>query len=108
MAGVRDFMRAVDARIYSSPIVRAVMSFGTSELQGCYFSKPREIVLPGGAVQHVGMSFECQYDDDIATLANGDPVAVDDYGTFRFLHELQPGGDESGKTIILLGEQLNP
>jgi hypothetical protein len=104
MAGVRDRMRRVDARIYRCPIVRAVATFGTSEIPGAFFDKPREVPMPGGAVMGVGVSFECQYDDDIAQLANGDPFTVEDYGTFRFLRELQPGGDESGKTIIELGE----
>lgn len=54
----------------------------------------------------VGVSFECQYDDDIAQLQLGDAIVIEDYGSFRFLRELQPGGDESGHTIIELGETL--
>lgn len=106
MAGVRDLMRRVDARIHRSKIVRAVAYFGTSAIPGIFFDKPREVPMPGGAVMGIGISFECTYDDDIATLAQNDHITVDDYGTYRFLRELQPGGDESGKTIIELGEVL--
>lgn len=104
MAGVRDLMTRVDARIHRSRIVRAVATFGTSDLQGAFFLEPREISMPGGNIQGVGISFECTYDDDIASLVEGDPITIDDYGTFRFLREVQPGGDESGHTIIELGE----
>lgn len=106
MAGVRDLMRRVDARIHRSKIVRAVATFGTSDLEGAFFDKPREVAMPGGAIMGIGISFECTYDDDIATLALNDTIQIDDYGTFRFLRELQPGGDESGKTIIELGEVI--
>lgn len=105
MAGVRDFMRGIDARLYASPVVHAVASFGTtSQLQGAFFNKPREVSLPNGGVMGLGISFECQYVEEIASLTEGDPISVDDYGSFRFLRELQPGGDESGKTVLLLGE----
>jgi hypothetical protein len=107
MADVRDLMRRVDARIYHSRVVRAVARFGTSEITGAYFQKPREVILPGGGVQTVGLSFECQHVPAIADLIEGDEISIDDYGTFRFLHELLPGGDESGRTIMVLGEQLN-
>jgi hypothetical protein len=106
MAGVRDLMRRVDARIHRSKIVRAVAYFGTSQIPGVFFDKPREVAMPGGAIMGIGISFECTYDEDIATLALNDQVVVDDYGSFRFLRELQPGGDESGKTIIELGEVI--
>lgn len=99
-------MRRVDARIFKSPIVRAMLTFGDIQIAGAFFLDPREVVLPGGNVMGVATSFECQYTDDIATLSEGDELAVDDYGNFRFLRELQPGGDESGKTIIELGEIL--
>lgn len=104
MAEVRDLMRRMDKRIYGSRIVHSILRFGTSELQGAFFSKPREVLVAGVGIQGVGISFECQYDDDIATLASLDEVTVDDYGTLLFRRELQPGGDESGKTIIELAE----
>lgn len=104
MADVRDLMRRMDQRIYSSRIVHAVLRFGTSELQGAFFAKPREVFIAGVGMQGVGISFECQYDDDIASLSVLDEVSIDDYGTFLFRRELQPGGDESGKTIIELAE----
>ncbi len=108
MAGVRDLMARVDARIYRSRIVRAVMTVGTHQIVGAFFSKPREVALAGGSVQSVGISFECQWDPVLATLQEQDPVSIDDYGTFRYLYPLQPGGDESGHTIIVLGEQVSP
>jgi hypothetical protein len=104
MAGVRDFMRGIDARLYAAPVVHAVARFGTDELQGAFFDKPREVSLPNGGVMGLAISFECQYDPAIATLNTNDLIAVDDYGSFRFLREIQPGGDESGKTIMILGE----
>jgi hypothetical protein len=104
MAGVRDRMRRVDARIYRSAIVRAVATFGTGERNGAFFSKPREVPMPGGAIMSVGISFECQYDDDIGQLQPGDAFTVEDYGTYHFKRELLPGGDESGRTIIELYE----
>lgn len=106
MAGVRDLMRDVDARIYASPIVHAVLAFGTSEIPGAFFDKPRQVALPGGDVMSVGISFECQYTNEIGDLQAQDHVSVDDYGTYRFLRELLPGGDESGKTIIELGQVI--
>ena len=42
----------------------------------------------------------------IADLAENQEVTVVGVGTFRFLCELLPGGDESGLTIIELGSRL--
>lgn len=106
MAGVRDFMRRIDARIYQSRIVKAIALIGTEPLAGAYFSEAREIEMPDGSLRGVQQSFECQYVPIIATLVRGDIIAIDDYGEFRFLREMQPGGDESGKTVIELGVQL--
>jgi hypothetical protein len=105
--GVRDLMARVDARIYASQIVRAVMIFGTSELPGAFFRKPREVALAGGQVMGVGISFECQWTNEIGNLTREDHVTVENEGTFRFLRELEPWGDESGKTVIELGEVLS-
>lgn len=96
-------MKAWDARIFKQPIVRAEGLFGTHSVEGAFFAEPREIDLAGGGVQAVSISFECQYVPAIAELHEGDDFAVDDYGTFRFLREILPGGDESGLTIIELG-----
>ncbi len=102
---VRDFMSGIDARIYSSQIVRAVADFGVvSGVIGAFFLGPREVNLPGGNVQAVELSFECTYFEELATMQVGALVEVDDYGRYRFLRELCPGGDESGQTVIELGE----
>lgn len=101
---VRDFMARVDARIFKSRITRAILTFGTNEIEGTFFQQPREVHLPGGEIMGVGLSFECHYVAWIALLQEQDQVSVDDYGTFRFLRELIPGGDESGLTVIELGE----
>lgn len=106
MAGVRDRMRRIDARIYRSWIVKAVATIGTAEISGAFFSKAREITMPGGNVMGIGISFECQYDAAIGQLELNELISIDDYGSFRFLRELIPGGDESGKTVIELGESL--
>lgn len=96
-------MAGWDRRIYKSPIVRAMASFGSHEIAGAFFAEPRELNLPSGAVQAVGLTFECHYEPAIAELTEGDMIDVDDYGPFRFLREVLPGGDESGLTIIELG-----
>lgn len=107
MGTVRDFMQKIDARIFKSPIVEALASFGSTEnLAGAFHAEPREIVLPGGDVMFVGISFECQYIDEIGELIENADFTVEGYGTYRFLRELQPGGDESGLTTIELGEKL--
>jgi hypothetical protein len=104
---VRDVMAMFDRRIFGSRIVKAVALIdGSIEVQGAFFHQPREIQMPGGAVQTVGISFECQYVDAIGTLDLNELVSIDNYGSFRFLRELLPGGDESGLTIIELGEAL--
>lgn len=104
---VRDFMARIDRRIFKSKIVEALASFGSTEdIRGAFFQQYREINLPGGSVSGVGISFECQYVPAIAALAVGDPFTVEGYGTYRFLRELIPGGDESGLTVIELGEEL--
>lgn len=99
-------MSGVDARIFSSPIVKAIASFGTNEVPGAFFQQPREIELPGGAVMGLALSFECRYIPAIGDLRVHDEISIDDYGTFRFLRELIPGGDESGLTILELGQIL--
>lgn len=103
---VRDFMAGVDACIFKSPIVRAVAAFGdTSEVEGAFFLEPRELAMPGGNLRMIGVSFECQWLAEIAELVTGDPFFVD--GTeYRFRNEVIPGGDESGLTIIELGEKM--
>jgi hypothetical protein len=98
-------MKSWDARIFKQPIVRAEGSFGTHIVEGAFFAEPREVEVTGGAVMGVAISFECQYDARLAELAEGDDFTVDSYGTFRFLRELLPGGDESGLTIIELGSK---
>jgi hypothetical protein len=103
---VRDFMAGVDARIYASPIVRAVMTFGTNRVIGAFFLESREIQFPDGSIMGIAISFECRWVPALALLSAQDEVSVDDYGSFRFMRELQPGGDESGKTVIELGEFL--
>lgn len=105
--GVRDLMARVDRRIFNSQVVRATSTFGdTSGVEGAFFKEPREIELPGGSVMRVGLSFDCQYVPEIADLAINDDFTVDGEGTFRFLRELLPGGNESGMTTIELGEKL--
>lgn len=105
---VRDFMSRVDRRIFRSKIVRALASFGdTQDVAGAFFKQPREIELAGGALQSVAISFECHYVDELADLAEGDPFTVDGV-TYRYIREVLPGGDESGLTIIELGEVMNP
>lgn len=101
-------MAWADRRIFRSRVVEALATFGdTQDVRGAFFQQPREITLPGGAVMAVGLSFECRYVPEIGELQNGDPFAVEGYGTYRFLRELLPGGDESGLTIIELGEVLS-
>lgn len=100
-------MAWADRRIFRSRIVEAFATFGdTQDVRGAFFSQPREVTLPGGNVMGIGLSFECRYVPEIADLAINDPFTVDGYGTYRFLRELLPGGDESGLTIIELGEVL--
>lgn len=107
MSTVRDRMEWADRRIMRSRIVQAFATMGgTSQIQGAFFQQPREIPMPGGAVQTVGITFECRYIPEIQTMITGDAVVIEGYGTFRFLRELLPGGDESGLTIIELGEYL--
>jgi hypothetical protein len=101
---VKDLMRRTDARIYRSRIVRAVGNFGVVDgVEGAFFEKPREVDLPGGGVMSIGISFECQYREEFAGLAAEQLVEIDER-RFRFLRELLPGGDESGKTVIELGQ----
>lgn len=105
---VADFMKRVDTRIFKSKIVNATASFGgLVGVPGAFFMEPRVVELPGGAIMSIGVCFECQYLCEIGTLAEHDSFEVDGYGCFRFLRELQPGGDESGLTIIELGEQVD-
>lgn len=104
---VRDFMARIDRRIFKSQIVRALANFGsTHDIQGAFFQQPREINMPGGAIMGIGISFECQWVEAIEQLALNDAFEVEGYGTYRFLRELIPGGDESGLTVIELGETL--
>lgn len=104
---VSDRMAWADRRIFRSRVVEALATFGdTQDVRGAFFQQPREVNMPGGSVMSIGLSFECRYVPEIANLAIGDPVTVEGYGTFRFLRELIPGGDESGLTVIELGETL--
>lgn len=98
-------MRRIDRRVFSSRINKAVASFGSTEnIAGTFFSQPREVLTVGGSFADVSLSFDCQYVPEIATLETGDDFVIEDIGTFRFLREVLPGGDESGLTIIELGE----
>lgn len=104
---VRDRMAWADRRIFKSRIVEALATFGdTQDVRGAFFDQPREVVVAVGNLQSVGISFECRYVPEIGELQLNDPFTVEGYGTFRFLRELLPGGDESGLTIIELGEVL--
>lgn len=104
---VRDNMAWADRRIFRSRVVEALATFGDTEgIRGAFFQQPREVNMPGGSVMSIGLSFECRHVPEIANLVINDPFTVDGYGTFRFLRELIPGGDESGLTVIELGETL--
>lgn len=103
---VRDFMARVDRRIFRSPIVRATATFGdTQGVAGAFFKEPRSIELGGGPIQTLAISFHCQYVPELADLTEGDAFTVDGEGTFSFVRELLPGGDESGLTVIELAER---
>lgn len=101
---VRDFMADVDARIFKSPIVNDVLVIGSTRIDGAFWREARELQLVGGGVQAVQISFDCRYVALIGRLLPGDLVQVEGHARFRFLREIVPGGDESGKTIIELGE----
>lgn len=104
---VRDRMAWADRRIFRSRVVEALATFGdTQDIRGAFFQQPREVNLPGGTIMSIGLSFECRYVPEIANLEVGDPVTIDGYGSYRFLRELIPGGDESGLTVVELGENL--
>ena len=101
-------MAWADRRIFRSRVVEALATFGdTQEIRGAFHLQPREVSLPGGNVMHVGISFDCKYVPEIGELQLNDPFTVEGYGTYRFLRELLPGGDESGLTIIELGEVIS-
>jgi hypothetical protein len=103
---VRDLMGRVDTRIFASQITRAIASFGSNHIAGAFFQQPREIQFPEGGVMGITLSFECQWQPAISTLVPQDEISIDDYGAFRFLREIIPGGDESGLTVLELGEIL--
>jgi len=101
---VRDFMASVDARIFKSKVVQDVLLIGSTRIEGAFFEQPRELSLPGADIQAVQLSFECRYESKIGNLENGDIVTIEGHGRYRFKREVLPGGDESGITVIELGE----
>lgn len=107
MSGVKDLMAKVDRRIFRSKIVSAIADFGVvDDVEGAFFDQPREVNLPIGGVMSLALSFECQYREEFAALEQGMLVTIDGV-RYRFLRELLPGGgDESGLTVIELGEVL--
>lgn len=101
----KDLMARVDARILRSRIADSTAVFAGREVTGAFSRKSREVPLPDGGVLSVAISFDCQYVEEIGLLLTDDIVPVDGVD-YRFLRELVPGGDESGLTIVELGEVL--
>lgn len=89
-------------RIYASAL-GATARWGTSEKRGAFFSKPRELEVNGQSIISAAISFDTQYDDDVAQLEINDPIEIVGEGMFRFMRELQPGGDDTGNTTLILG-----
>lgn len=104
---VRDVMAVFDRRILRSRIVKDLADFGTATgVEGAFHMQPRVIELPHGGVVGVALSFDTRASNEISQLQLNDPFTIQGHGTYRFLRELVPGGDESGLTIIELGENL--
>lgn len=99
----RELSKRASARIYGSRLGNTAR-WGTTEKRGAFFSKPRELEVNGQAILSAGLSFDMTYDDDVAQLDPDDLITIDGEGTFRFLRELQPGGDDSGNTTLVLGK----
>ena len=102
----RDLMRRVDARIFNSRIIKDVLIIGSTRISGAFTRAARELVMPGGAVEGVAISFDCQYPSIVGQLEEGAIVTIEGHGRFRFLRELPPGGDHSGLVVLDLGEML--
>lgn len=98
-----DLMKRMDARIFRSRAGGDVAVINGVDVQGAFFKKARDVSLASGEVIGLAISFDCHYDPVIAELAINDVIEITEQGTFRFLRELVPGGDESGLTILELG-----
>lgn len=93
----------MDARIDDSRIGYVLLLGGSMRIPGHFFRVPRIVESRVGNVQGVDLSFDCQYVPAIGNLGSGDQVEIEDCGKFRFLNEVDPGGDDSGKTTLVLG-----
>lgn len=103
---VKDVMAVVDARILNSPIVKDKLLIGSTEFIGAFTRDPILVDLPGGGVEGVETSFACRANALFNQLEPGTPVQIEGHGYFRLLREILPGGDESGLTVLELGDML--
>lgn len=101
--GGRDVFARMDARIDNSRIGYMLLLGGSTRIPGHFFREPRLVESRAGNAQGVDLSFDCQYVAAIGALSSGDAVEIEDVGRFRFLNEVDPGGDDSGMTTIVLG-----
>lgn len=106
MPSLADAMKAVNAQIFEA--IGEVMLVGSTEVQGIFNKKPREIQVDNGALVGLGLTFDCQYSDTVASLMEGDEVKikmnnVDTPETYFFMRRIPADGDETGRVIIELG-----
>lgn len=110
MASLAGSMPVIDALIFGAIGETAI--FGGNEAAGIFSNKYREIEYPNGTIVGLDISFDCQWQAFMGSLAEGDAVTITYPGTdrasesYRFLRRLPATGDESGLTIMELGSVL--
>jgi len=83
-----------------------------TEVLGKFFNRYRELDYSNGTTVGLSISFDCQWQDFMADLEEGDTITIKYRGTdkadesYRFLRRIPPGGDESGKVTLELGTVL--
>jgi hypothetical protein len=97
-----DLAKWLDGRVFGSRIGDAML-IGSTRIEGAFFDVPRDLELPNGSIRALALSFDCHYDASIGRLSAGDLVQIEGRGRYRFMSEVIPGGDHSGKTTVELG-----
>jgi hypothetical protein len=103
-------MPEIDESIFDE--IGETLVSGANEAKGIFQNKYREIEYPNGTIVGLTISFDCQWQNWMAALAEGDSVTIQYTGTekadetYRFLRRLPVTGDESGLVVMELGTVL--
>lgn len=105
MPSLAEEMRTIREEVFHE--IGEVLLIGTVQVKGKFYDRPFDVPLADASVLAIQISFHCQYvEATVGALEEGDEVAIEGAGTYRFLRRIPDRGDESGRVVLELGTRL--